>query len=178
MTMLQALAGLILLTMFAAMAWLIVHARTETVYRPLAIIAFLLGFPVVYGAMATATGTPKPVMLYNAPQEGIILGFKSDTGKGVYVLLDTMNGPPTYYAMPWDSMTAEKIEESLREGKGRASLRFNKGKRVKKGNFDFDWPWDIPAPEVIIEPTESKMPDKDPGNPTAGFRLTPGAGND
>lgn len=179
MTWAHAMAGLTLLTMFGAMAWLIAHARTETVYRPLAIAAFFLGFPAVYMTMAIATGTPKPAMLYNVPEEGLILGYKPETGKNIYVLLDMMNGPPVYYLLPWDSKTAEAIEQALKEGKGQATLRY-KRKRSKqaRGVFDWDYPWDIPEAEVIIDPTESKMPDKDPGNPTAGMKLAPGNGID
>lgn len=179
MTWAHAIAGLTLLSMFGAMAWLIAHARTETVYRPLAIAAFFLGFPVVYATMAIATGTPKPAMLYNVPTEGIILGYKPETGKNIYVLLDTMKGPPVYYLLPWDSDTAEQIEMALRQGKGEAKLRY-KSKKAKyvRGTFDWDYPWDIPEAEVIIEPTESKMPDKDAGDPTAGMKLAPGNGND
>jgi hypothetical protein len=178
MTLDHAIAGLTLLTMFAVMAWLIAHARTETVYRPLAIIAFFVGFPMIYGAMATATGTPKPAMIYNVPEGGIILGYKPETGKNIYVLIDNLDGAPVYYLLPWNSKTAEKIEEALKSGKGTASLRFHRTKKSREGLFDFDWPWDIPEPEVLIDPTEMKMPAKEEGNPMAGMRLAPGTGND
>lgn len=179
MTWALAIAGLTLLTMFGIMAWLIAHARTETIYRPLAILAFFIGFPAIYLALSTALGAPKPAMLYSAPTEGVILGYKPETGKNIYVLMDLMNnGAPVYYLLPWDSKTAEKIEEALREGKGEAKLRFKPNTKLTMGLYDFDWPWDIPDAEVYVEPTESKMPDKDPGNPTAGMRLAPGGGND
>lgn len=179
MTWAHAMAGLTLLTMFGAMAWLITHARTETIYRPVAMIAFFIGFPAVYLTLALATGTPKPAMLFNVPTEGIVLGYKPETGKNIYVLLDLMNnGAPVYYHLPWNSQTAQKLDEAMREGKGTAKLMFKSRKRVNPGNFDFDWPWDIPEAEVYVEPTESKMPEKDAGNPTAGMRLAPGNGND
>ncbi len=178
MTFAHALAGLTLLTMFGIMAWLIAHARTETIYRPLAILAFFIGFPMVYMAMATATGSPKPAMFYNVPDGGVILGYKPETGKNIYVLIDNLDGPPVYYLLPWNSKTAEKIEAALKEGKGTASLRFRHGPKHREGLFDFDWPWDIPDPQVLIDPTEMKMPEKDAGNPTAGMQLAPGNGND
>lgn len=180
MTWQHVITGLSLITMFGAMAWLITHARTETIYRPIAMLAFFVGFPMVYLALAVSTGTPKPALMFHAPSEGVILGYKPDTGKNIYVLLDLMDGhAPVYYLLPWDSQTAEKIEMALEEGKGEAKLRFKSKKaRFVRGNFDFDWPWDIPEPEVIIEPTESKMPEKDAGNPTAGMQLAPGNGND
>jgi hypothetical protein len=178
MTWGHAFSALTLLTMFGAMAWLITHARTETIYRPLAIVAFFIGFPAVYMTLAMATGTPKPAMFYNVPEEGIVLGYKPETGKNIYVLLDMMNGPPVYYLLPWNSQTAEKIEQALREGKGTAKLRYKKTRRPLKGIYDWDWPWDIPDAEVVIDPTEVLMPEKDAGNPTAGMQLAPGTGND
>lgn len=176
----HALAALLLLTMFGAMAWLIAHARTETVYRPLAIVAFFLGFPVVYGALSVSMGTPKPSMIFNVPKEGTVLGYKTESGRNIFVLLDMMDGrAPVYYHLPWNSQTAEQIETAMREGKGNTKLRFkSKKSRFVRGTFDFDYPWDIPEPEVIIVPTESKMPEKDPGNPMAGMKLAPGDGND
>lgn len=176
----HALAVLVLITMFGAMAWLITHARTESIYKPIAMLAFFLGFPATYMSMSVAMGTPKPAMIYNMPSnEGVILGYKPETGKNIYVLLDMMDGAaPVYYLMPWNSQTAEKIEQAM-QGKGTAKLRFkSKKSRFVRGTFDYDWPWDIPEPEVIIEPTESHMPEKDPGDPTAGMNLMPGNGND
>jgi hypothetical protein len=173
------MAGLTLITMFGAMAWLITHARTETIYRPLAMVAFFLGFPAVYMTLALATGTPKPAMVFNVPTEGIVLGYKPETGKNIYVLLDLMdNGAPVYYWLPWNSQTAEKIEMALNSGKGTAKLRFRAKRTTRKGIFDWDYPWDIPEPEVLIDPTEVKMPEKEAGNPTAGMKLAPGNGND
>lgn len=178
MTWEHAMAGLTLLTMFGAMAWLITHARTETIYKPIAMFTFFLGFPAVYMTLALATGSPRPSMLFNTPDEGIVLGYKPDTGKDLYLLLDLMdNSHPVYYRMPWDSETAEQIDTALREGKGTAKLKFKK-RKIKPGDFDFDWPWDIPEAEVYVEPTERKMPEKDPGNPMAGIKLAPGSGND
>lgn len=180
MTIYQALAALSLLSLFGAMAWLITHARTETIYRPLAMVAFFIGFPAVWLAMSTTTGTPRPTMFYNAPDDGILLGWKPDTGKSMFVLLDLMDGqPPVYYRTAWDAKKAEQIEQMLAGGKGKVKMRFKKAKRkIALGSFDLDWPWDTPEPEVYVEPSESRMPEKDAANPTAGFDLQPGSGND
>jgi hypothetical protein len=176
----HALAVLLLITMFGVMAWLITHARTETIYKPIAMVVFFIGFPATYASMSVAMGTPKPAMMFNVIEEGNILGFKPVTGKAIHVLLEPLDGGvPVYYVLPWSSETAEKIEQALREGKGQAKLRFKSRKsRSVRGIFDLDWPWDIPEPEVLIEPTESKMPEKDAGDPLAGMRLAPGNGND
>lgn len=176
----HAFAVLVLITMFGAMAWLITHARTESIYKPIAMVAFFLGFPATYAAMSVAMGTPKPAMIFNVTETATILGYKPETGKNIYVLLDPEDGSaPVYFLLPWDAPTAEKIEQALQDGKGTAKLKFkSKKQRFVRGTFDLDWPWDIPEPEVLIEPTEMKMPDKDPGDPTAGMKLAPGSGND
>lgn len=179
MSMFQAMAGLGLLTMFGIMAWMIAHARTETLYRPMALIAFFAGFPAIWMAMSVTTGTPRPTMFYNVPESGIIIGYKPDTGKSLYLLLDMADGgAPVYYRTPWNSEKAEEIDKALKEGKGTAKLKFSTKKHMRWGKYDFDWPWDIPEAEVYIEPTERKMPDKTPMDPMAGMRLAPANGND
>jgi hypothetical protein len=57
----QIAAGLLLITLFAVFSLLIVHARKETIYRPISLAAFFMSVPAIALAFVMVMGTPKPI---------------------------------------------------------------------------------------------------------------------
>lgn len=155
----QVASALLLLTLFGAFSWLIVHARSETIYRPLAIGTFLLSIPALILAFAMTLGTAIPTgwLVFQIPSgQYRILGCKSVPGNGIYVMFDRGDYKiPSFYVLPWDKDLSMKLEQEGCKG----ILKTDNKDALKLGNWEFSW--NVLPPLVTSEETAEKVfPDK------------------
>lgn len=82
-------------------AWL---GRRAYVALPLAVLAAM-------GAIYVPTGTPR----FMAPPAGkyAVLGAKINVGKSILVLLDSGEGEPVYYRLPYSDRQANNLQGAL-----------------------------------------------------------------
>jgi len=159
----QISACLLLATLFAVFSLLIVHARKDTIYRPVALLAFFSSIPAIALAFMMVLGTPKPIGYWlfddlEDEKQYAVIGFLPVVKDGVYVLLDMGTGKtPGYYKLPWSAETADKLQES--EGKGTLSL--SKQKKTSKIAGFFEFSYSTKVPKVTYKsPQEKQIPDK------------------
>lgn len=128
----QISSALILMSLFGVMAWLIVHARQETIYRPLAIVAFFCGLPAVAFSFWLTLGTALPLgtFLYSMPDgKHHLLGRKSVPKVGIFLMLDMGDHEaPAYVMLPWDTDLSKDVEDKWDLTGGNVEFSWNKNK--------------------------------------------------
>jgi hypothetical protein len=169
----QVLSGLLLFTLFTVYAWLIVHARTESVYRPIALSVCLSSIPIMVVVFGLVLGTAIPTgwFVFQMPAgEYRLLGCKSVPKEGIYVMLDEGDyKTPRFYRMPWDRDLSMAIEE-----KGCRGLLNVKGTNSPLETGAWEFTWNTEAPRVTNEDTAEKFfPDKILPESAPGMVLPP-----
>lgn len=170
MNLVQAIAALVLVSGFAGVSWLIVHARTDTIYKPVSFAVFLVSLPVVWYSMSFTVGTPRPSEAYRFPSREVkVLGWYAVPGKRIYLMVE-YGSNPLYYSIPWSRDAAEKLQ-SASEGDSDVMIKGKSGKEGIPGFFDFGWWFDVPEPQVYVAPSQRKMPEKSPVDNAQGMVL-------
>ena len=166
-------SGLILFTLFGLYAWLIVHARTESIYRPVAVGVFLTSFPAILLAYSFILGTAVPTgyFVFQIPQgRYAILGCKSVPKTGIFLLLNTGdNTPPAFYRLPWDVKMSMRIEEQGCRGILESEDRPD---AIPVGKWEFSWNQNRPL-VTTEEPPQKALPDKILPESAPGMVLPP-----
>lgn len=110
-------AWLILTLVLAVMAWTAIWARRPTRARELAIGIL---FPaVVIAALAVMSGLGKAVPyiagLTVPSGRHVVLCFKLDEGRAIYVLFD--GDPPVYIRLPWSLGAAQALQDAAEKAR-------------------------------------------------------------
>lgn len=99
----------------------IVYRRTVGLdaIKWLLIAAYLAIIPAVSFSYFMTLGNPAPAVLnVNLPVgKHTVLGYKLVDEESIFVMVDTPGGPMLYY-MPWDTKTAEQLQEAVRNRQG------------------------------------------------------------
>jgi len=110
-----ATSWVILTLVIGLCAWIAIWSRRPTKARWFAVFAFLVGSPISAGALAWSLGWAVPMVDYVTlmPGKHNILAAKIIKDDGIYLFLDSGEGPPRYYRIPYDPKTASELQEKL-----------------------------------------------------------------
>lgn len=115
-----------------------IWSRKETRARLYAVLSFVAAVPISALILISSLGRPVPMIDYiskpSSEVEVEIIGFRSEPGVGIYVLVGEDFKTPTFYFLPWSGRVAADLEQAKEEAqRKRTQIR---GKFKDSGNGD------------------------------------------
>jgi hypothetical protein len=91
--------------------------------RMTSVATFFLLAGVVYAGSIDLMGAPKPIQLeWRAPDKPTVIAARMREGEAIYVWLQSPDAKePRSYVLPWNTQTAQQLQDALREGESRGT---------------------------------------------------------
>ncbi len=126
--MTASLASWLLLTFaLGAVATFAVWSWRDNVHRGHAVLAFLVATAASFYLLQAPLGHPS--IESPPPGEYTVLGVRIDVDEAIYALLDSGDGEPVYYRLPYTTGKANNLQDALNkaDGEGGVGLKVGEG---------------------------------------------------
>lgn len=141
-------AWLTLTFVLGAAATFAVWSRRDTAHRGLSVASFLLAAGVSFFAIQMPLGYPST--REPSPGQYTVLGVRIDVDEAIFVLLDSGQGEPRYFRLPYSTGKADSLQDALNKADGEGGVGLSVG---EGGEATFH-----PPPVVADEPKSEERP--------------------
>jgi hypothetical protein len=144
----------ILLVWVAVLSLIGIWSRKDTWGRGCIVILFCCSIPLLFGLFSNALGNHRPISWEQLTSSGsityLVLAHKIEYEKAIYLYLDK-SGPPLALQLPWNTKTAEALQDAVREA-------------GREGDVMVEIPYeeslDLNPPQFHAKPQPKFLPDK------------------